>query len=332
MWHIALLVLLILLLLFWFNKVLSTGFAGLRNSYGEAKSKHEVLLSEHAKLEEENVNLEKRSEEIIMFYNFTKNICASLDQNKVFENFRNQIIRNVELSECKFLKYGEDVSQYNDSAVLPLNINNNTIGYLVTSRVKDEEKDKFNILSQQFLLGIKRALLYEKIQELAITDSLTKAFSRRYLLERLDEEVERSRKFKYSFSFLMLDIDHFKGYNDRYGHLVGDAILKDVASVIKEGIRQIDLVGRYGGEEFSVILTETGREQAGFIAERIRQAIEERNIRVYDEDLKVTVSIGISIFPENSSDSLTLIDTADKALYRAKEEGRNRTCIYGADK
>lgn len=332
MWHIALMVLLSLLLLLLLNKALSMGFSGKRNSYGEAKSKHEALLSEHAKLEEENINLEKRSEEIIMFYNFTKNICASLDQNKVFENFRNQISSNVELHECKFLKYGEDVSQYNDNAVLPLNINKNTIGYLVTSRVKDEEKDKFNILSQQFLLGIKRALLYEKIQELAITDSLTKAFSRRYLLERLGEEVERSKKFKYNFSFLMLDIDHFKGYNDRYGHLVGDAILKDVASVIKEGIRQIDLVGRYGGEEFSVILTETGREQAGFIAERIRQAVEERNIRVYDENLKVTVSIGISVFPENASDSLTLIDTADKALYQAKETGRNRTCIYVADK
>ena len=108
--------------------------------------------------------------------------------------------------------------------------------------------------------------------------------------------IKRCEKLKYNFAFLMVDIDHFKDYNDRYGHLVGDAILKEVARTIKENIRQIDLVGRYGGEEFSVILTETDKAGARFAAERIRQAIAQKEIKVYDETLKVTISIGISIF------------------------------------
>lgn len=327
MWVIALLLLSSVIFSLWLHKLLSSMVRLARSEYEETKAKHDALASEHSKLREENIKLEKAAEEIITIYNITKNICASLDEEKVFVNFRNHINKYIEISDCKFIKYGQDLSQFKDYEVLPLNINKNTIGYLLTSRVREEERDKFHILSQQFLLGIKRALLYKKIQELAITDSLTKVFSRRYLLERLDEEIERSGKFKYSLSFLMLDIDHFKEYNDRYGHLVGDAILKEVANLIKEGIRQIDLVGRYGGEEFSIILAETGRDQASFIAERIRQAIESRNISVYDENLKVTVSIGISVLSDSYKTASTLIDTADKALYQAKEAGRNKVCI-----
>lgn len=329
MWNIALLGAITVILLFWFQRRLSANLAMIKENFAKTKAKHDSLSCEYVKLKQENISLEGAAEEIIALYNITKNICASLDEDKVFENFRSQIEKYVEVRECKLIKPGEDLTPYKDYAILPLSINKNRIGYLVTSRIKEEEKDKFYILSQQFLLGVKRALLYNKIQELAITDSLTGVFSRRYLLERLDEEIERSGKFKYRLAFLMLDIDHFKDYNDRFGHLVGDAILKEVANVIKEGVRQIDLVGRYGGEEFSIILTETGRDQAKFIAERIRQAVEERNIRVYDENLKVTVSIGISIFPENAEEASMLIDNADKSLYQAKEKGRNRTCIYG---
>jgi diguanylate cyclase (GGDEF)-like protein len=142
--------------------------------------------------------------------------------------------------------------------------------------------------------------------------------------------MERSKKFNYRFSCLMIDIDHFKDYNDRYGHLVGDAILKEVSKSIKENIRQIDLIGRYGGEEFSIVLTETDKEKAQFVAERIRQAIEYKSIRVYDEDLKVTVSIGICEYPADGKNARELFDKADAALYQAKQEGRNRVCVYVA--
>jgi len=214
------------------------------------------------------------------------------------------------------------------SLVFPLVIQQDTIGYLIASQIREEDKERFQILAQQFLIGLKRALLYKKMQELAITDSLTQLFSRRHFLDRFKEELNRSRKFKYSFSFLMVDIDKFKDFNDKYGHLVGDAILREVSRTIKETIRQIDFVGRYGGEELSVILVETDKEQARFAAERLRQAVEAKNIRVYDEELKVTISIGIATFSRGSETADKLIESADKALYAAKQAGRNRVCAY----
>lgn len=328
MWRIAALLLLNLSFFLLLRRRLSPGLAVFKSDFERIKSKHDSLLCDDRNLEEENAGLKKSAEEIIALYNITKNICASLDEDKLFDNFRSQIDRYISVSDCRFIKTDQELPDTDNCTVLPLSINKNPIGHLITSRIREEEKDKFYILSQQFLLGIKRTLLYKKIQELAITDSLTKVFSRRYFLERLKEEIGRSKKFKYTLSFLMLDIDHFKDYNDRYGHLVGDAILKAVAGVIKEGIRQVDFVGRYGGEEFSVILTETDKKQAAFVAERIRRLIENRNIAIYDESLKVTLSIGISVFPDSSSDALMLIDTADKALYQAKAGGRNRVCIY----
>jgi diguanylate cyclase (GGDEF)-like protein len=123
-------------------------------------------------------------------------------------------------------------------------------------------------------------------------------------------------------------VDHFKEFNDRYGHLVGDALLVETADTIKENLRQIDLLGKYGGEEFCVILTETDLDSAKFAAERIRQAIETKTVSVYDESLKITISIGISAFPDNAEDLNSLIDKADSALYKAKEQGRNRVCVY----
>jgi diguanylate cyclase (GGDEF)-like protein len=196
----------------------------------------------------------------------------------------------------------------------------------VASDVAALDTEKFYILAQQFLVGVKRAILYKKIQELAITDSLTQVFSRRYFLERFAEELERSKKFRFKFSFLMLDIDRFKDYNDRLGHLVGDAILKEIARLVKENIRQVDFMGRYGGEELCAVLTETGREEALAAAERIRLAVASGKIRAYDEELQATISIGVATFPDDSLDAKEIIERADKALYRAKEAGRNMVC------
>lgn len=327
--ELSVLILLVIFLYLRLRRIIDKRLNRVRGRYARAKDEHDRLASENTKMKQDNARLEKSLEETIAIYNITKDICKSLDENKVFDNFRDQINSYIQVSDCKLLKEDADLALYQDHTILPLNIEKNRLGYLVTSRIKEEEKDKFHILSQQFLLGINRALLYQKVQEMAIKDSLTGVFSRRYLLERLDEELERSRKFKYNFSFLMIDVDHFKDFNDHYGHLVGDAILKEIAAIIKEGIRQIDLVGRYGGEEFSIILAETDKDEARFIAERIRQAIEARVIKVYDENLKVTISIGISVFPDNADSAPLLIDTADRALYQAKQGGRNMTCVYG---
>ncbi|MDD2688563.1 MAG: GGDEF domain-containing protein, partial [Candidatus Omnitrophica bacterium] len=172
----------------------------------------------------------------------------------------------------------------------------------------------------------------QRVQELTITDGLTQVFNRRHFLDRCNEELERSKKLRYCFSFLIVDLDYFKKYNDHYGHLVGDVILREVTKEIKENIRQVDFMGRYGGEELSIVLTETDKEKAGFAAERIRQAIESKSIRAYDEDLKITVSIGLATFPDDSPDIQGLIERGDEALYIAKEAGRNQVRVFNPTK
>lgn len=316
-------------LYFVFKKALGYNFVKLKNNYERMRQEYAALLLENKNLKEGNADLDKISEETVALYNITKDICRSLDEDKVFANFREQITRYIKIDDCKFIKGPiEQVKGEAQTVVIPLNIDRHQIGFLAVSPVREEDRDKFNILSQQFLLGLKRAILYQRVQELTITDSLTGAFNRRFLMERLSEEIGRSRKFNYHFSFLMVDIDNFKDYNDHHGHLVGDVILKEAASIIKQNIRQIDFLARYGGEEFSIILTETDRPAALFVAERIRKALEGQSIKAYDESLKATLSIGISIFPDNAAEVLRLIDTADQALYQAKSAGRNRICAY----
>jgi diguanylate cyclase (GGDEF)-like protein len=328
MLNISILILLTLFLVIYLKKISDRSFLKEKITYEQTSVRYDKLLCDQVKLKADNLNLIQKAEETIALYDITKDICRPLEEEKVFSILKAQINKYIEIEDCKFLKSDADITQYNNYTFLPLMIDRRIAGYLLVSGIDEHDRDKFGILAQEFMLGIKRAILYQRVQEMAITDSLTGVFSRRYLMERFNEEVERSKKFNYNFSFLMVDIDHFKGYNDRYGHLVGDAILKEVARAIKENIRQIDLVGRYGGEEFSVILTETDRGGAEFAAERIRQAIEQKNIRVYDETLQATISIGIAIFPDNATDPGELIEKADQALYQAKQAGRNRVCVY----
>jgi len=326
MWNLAILALLTIYAYLYLKMVSDRNFLKIQAGSEKVRYEYGVLVLANESLDKENKELEGSLEGTIALYNITKDICKSLDEGKVFDNFFTQLKKYIEINDCKFLKSEADAVQYPGYDILPLD----NVGYLAISRIREEDREKLAILAQQFLLGLKRAILYHKVQELAITDSLTKLFSRRYLLERLSEEVERAKKFNYNFSFLMLDIDHFKDYNDRYGHLVGDAILREVAYILKENTRQIDLAGRYGGEEFSAILTETDKNQAGYVAERIRLAIEQKVINAYDEHLKVTISIGIAVFPENASSSSDLVDKADKALYHSKQAGRNRVSFYSS--
>lgn len=310
------------------DRIMNKTVLAVQADYRRISSEHDRLLQENIELKKSNLDLERTAEEITAIYNTTKDICKSLNIELIFGYFREQITKYIRIKDCKFIKDDHQLSQYKNDTLLPLKIDTAPIGYLVAIELNEEDKDKFFILAQQFLLGAKRALLYQKVQELAITDSLTQVFSRRYLMERFNEEFVRAKKFKYNLSFLMVDIDNFKEYNDRYGHLVGDAILMEVSKTIKESTRQVDLLGRYGGEEFSVILTETDKEGARLAAERIRYSVEHRDIKVYDENLRVTISIGISVFPDTGSSKEDIIENADSALYQAKQKGKNIICIY----
>jgi len=310
------------------KRILNNNFLKIQGVYNAIMAEHAKLSQRHAKLKEENSSLERIADQTIELYDISKEICKYLDEEKIFTTFREQLTRYINVSECRFLKGDANLSDFVQHTIFPLKIKKDqpATGYLVASGIKEEEMEKFNILANQFILGVKRAILYKRVQEMAITDSLTGVLSRRYFLERFAEELERSRKFKYCFSFLMLDIDYFKDYNDRFGHLVGDTILKEVTKTIKDNIRQIDLLGRFGGEEFCVVLTETDKEEALFVAERIRAALENKNIKAYDEDIRVTISIGMAVFPGDAQVFEQIIEKADQLLYKAKQLGRNKTC------
>lgn len=213
----------------------------------------------------------------------------------------------------------------------PIIIDKKVTGVLIVLGVKTKDIPIFSILTEACSEEMKRVRLYEKVQALAVTDGLTGVAVRRHLSERFDEEIERSKRHGHKLSFLMVDIDHFKNFNDRYGHLVGDAVLREVAETIKKSIREVDLVGRYGGEEFGVFLTDTDESGAFFVAERIRRAISDRAYRAYNEELNVTVSIGCATVSKVFDSAARVIDAADAALYQAKRQGRNRVHLSQID-
>ncbi|MDP3427196.1 MAG: GGDEF domain-containing protein, partial [Humidesulfovibrio sp.] len=161
----------------------------------------------------------------------------------------------------------------------------------------------------------------------ALVDELTELYNRRYFNDAIQREVERFKRFAQRFSLVMLDVDHFKRFNDSYGHPVGDDALKNVAAALRETARTFDHVVRYGGEEFALILPHTDAEQATAAAERLRQAVENRPVMVEANPVRLTVSLGVATFPEDAINARDLVARADEALYDAKLT-RNRVCSY----
>ncbi|MFH1385259.1 MAG: GGDEF domain-containing protein [Candidatus Omnitrophota bacterium] len=223
--------------------------------------------------------------------------------------------------------------------IFPLLVGGKTIAIIVLEGGREGDFSKFSIIAGQLALQIKKINLYTTVKELSITDGLTGTFLRRHFLERFDEELKRSVNNNYRLCVLMLDIDHFKMYNDTFGHLVGDVTLREVAKILKDNVRKVDLLARYGGEEFAVVFPETDRNGGIEGAERIRAAVARERFKVYDEETSVTVSIGVASFPEDVSQdtstfhpdwALELLQKADQALYRAKEKGRNTIVCYNA--
>ena len=187
---------------------------------------------------------------------------------------------------------------------------------------------------EELLLRLKRVLkernltrerirMMEKLQKLAVTDGLTKLHNSRSFYSQLETEVDRFNRYKHPLALLLLDLDHFKEYNDNYGHLEGDKVLVRFSQIIKSCLRTNDTAYRYGGEEFTVILPETGTEEAGTVAQRIRAALEAERFAPLDgKPAKITISIGVTEYQAKEELS-TFIQRADQAMYRSKQKGRN---------
>lgn len=204
-------------------------------------------------------------------------------------------------------------------------------------QVKKELQNKIRERDQYVReLHVMRDFFKEKVREiekmrqesvrLSYTDDLTGIYNHRFFIQQLRLELERQKRYPSSFSLLMIDIDFFKHYNDRNGHLAGDEVLKAISILIQHGVRQTDIVARYGGEEFSAILINATWGKAMEIAERVRRSIAETNFpnEVYHPNGDLTVSIGVATFTPSISSITDLIRKADHALYRAKKAGRNR--------
>lgn len=233
----------------------------------------------------------------------------------------------------EYFNLGMDEKAQTPFWLFPLCVENKVIAIFLVHGAIVNDFSKFSIIAAQLALQIKKIKLYSDVRELSITDGLTNVFLRRHFLERFESELKRSINYKHTLCVLMIDIDHFKEYNDNFGHLVGDVTLKEVVNAIKENVRKVDLVGRYGGEEFIVVLPETDKMGGVDAAERIRSAIEQKPLKVFDEETRITISVGVSAFPDDSESGYDgsaehlvgeMILKADQCLYVAKNDGRNR--------
>ncbi|MFC2161978.1 GGDEF domain-containing protein [Acidobacteriota bacterium] len=173
----------------------------------------------------------------------------------------------------------------------------------------------------------------ETLLRLAAKDGLTGLYNHAYIKERLKQERDHCQRHGHPLSLLMVDIDDFKSFNDSFGHIAGDRVLKSLSTLMLEIVRPSDIIGRYGGEEFLIILPKTNSEQALAVAERIRENIEIYDFEVHPSKNKIsqlTVSIGLCVFPDNDQTPEDLIAIADESLYIAKREGKNRVTIFQA--
>lgn len=173
-------------------------------------------------------------------------------------------------------------------------------------------------------LSSERQQMLEKLERLAITDGLTKLYNSRHFYKQMRIEVDRSNRYKHSLALMLLDIDHFKQYNDRYGHLEGDKVLVKIGQIIKECLRKMDSAYRYGGEEFTIILPETTGKEASAVAPRIQTSL--GSVKFYpvpDKAVNITVSIGVTEYCPGENLS-SFVQRADKAMYVSKQKGRNR--------
>ncbi|MFH2138982.1 MAG: sensor domain-containing diguanylate cyclase [Candidatus Omnitrophota bacterium] len=192
---------------------------------------------------------------------------------------------------------------------------------------------KLTMFANQAGLAIENSQEFERTLILSNTDRLTNLWNYGYFQHQLSEEIKRAARFNRHVSLLMADLDFFKNFNDTFGHLAGDQLLRDLAEILKNSCREVDLVARYGGEEFAIILPETFKEKAYSSAERIRKITSASPF--YDQETKtrrkIAISIGVASFPQDAQDTISLIACADKALYAAKNTGRNRVCMFSKE-
>ena len=261
------------------------------------------------------------SEELIESFKSGKGIAG-----EVFNTGKAKLITNIRKEKSFKEKEGE-VNTIKSMICVPLMIRETPIGVMnivnkLSGRFNNDDLQIALTMANQAAVVIEKARLYN----LATVDGLTGLVVRRHFQSKMEEEFRRARRYNKPLSYLMTDIDHFKKFNDTYGHQTGDAVLREVAKIVRKSVRDTDIAARYGGEEFCVILPETEPEGAVQFAERLRQSVEAATFMgAQGEELKVTISIGVSSIPYTNPETADdMIKLADDSLYVCKKNGRNR--------
>ncbi|WP_456479324.1 GGDEF domain-containing protein, partial [Nautilia sp.] len=278
------------------------------------------------------VGIDNNEKESTIIYKTGGNICCNIEEK--FQECRAHRLRKV----INSIEYPKICSLHlcdNEYICIPFSAGGNFTGIL---KINITEQNKKNVLKNlpyikaylnEVSAIIEAKYTLEILHNQTIKDPLTQTFNRRYLDNILSLIINNAKRKNDKIAFLMIDIDHFKKVNDTYGHKAGDSVLKTIADILKSSIRKSDLVIRYGGEEFLIILQNIkSSEDALKVAEKIRSAVEKNKFYLENNTIEKTISIGISVFPDNCEEGSECIKKADIALYKAKESGRNRVIMY----
>ncbi len=249
----------------------------------------------------------------------------------VMKNMKSLLVRDVR-KDFRFSVEDEDTEvDFTSLMSKPLIIEGNVMGLLRVDSLRESAFEQhelrvLDIIGELGSVALENARLFRQTEELAIKDSLTGLYVRRFFMERLEEEVKRALRGDRTFALLMLDIDNFKEFNDRHGHIAGDAVLKNIGRILMSKASAGDMVGRYGGEEFVFLSLDCGKKDAMNLAEDIRKEIEGKPVVLRREKQYVTVSIGVAMFPKDAKLKDDIIWEADRMLYEAKAKGKNVVC------
>ncbi len=275
-------------------------------------------------------------------YNSEAVSCAEEALETIKKDEFQVIITDIILPAMGGLELTKSIKKTNDTDVIVMTGYGDEYSYEEAINVGASDFVIKPVRLEELLLRLKRVLkereltkervrMMEKLQTLAVTDGLTKLYNSRSFYSQLETEVDRFNRYKHPLALLLLDLDHFKKYNDSYGHLEGDKVLVRFSQIIKSCLRANDSAYRYGGEEFTVILPETSGAEARTVAQRIRSALEaERFSPENGQDAQITISIGVTEY-QREEELSTFIQRADKAMYLSKQNGRNKVSMLHAE-
>jgi diguanylate cyclase (GGDEF)-like protein len=253
----------------------------------------------------------------------------------VYEKRTMVYVRDL-VEDQRFLHFRGKAQLKGSLLALPLPSGDQCVGVVLFQREKVdafsfEDVGLYHIIANQVSGAVSNSLLYQMTRELAIHDELTGLYNRRMLERRLEMEWERANRFGSTLACIMLDVDHFKQFNDDFGHLVGDEVLRVTGKLLQKHVRKVDSLARFGGEEFAVLLPRTDKVEAAAVAEKLRESMSEARLSGIDgSGVHLTVSCGVASTEDSPDSSKQLVDMADHALLLAKNQGRNRVVVYGS--